>query len=458
MAPSTSSASDRPGAPARWARAILHVDMDAFYVAVEVRRDPALAGKPVVVGGSGPRGVVASASYEARAFGVRSAMPGVQARRLCPQAIFLPGDYAAYSEASAALMALFARFTPLVEPLSLDEAFLDVTGAQRRLGPPGAIGAAVRAAVEAEQDLRCSVGVAPNKFMAKLASEAAKPRATPEGARDGVEVLVVEPGRELAFLHPLPLRALWGVGPATLGRLARLGIETVGDLAALPVEAVTAAVGDAVGRHLHELANGRDERPVEVDRAAKSIGHEETFGTDRHDRGELEGELVRLADSVAARLRGSGLAGRTVTLKLRYGSFRTLTRSRSVPTPLDGGADIAREARRLLAGLDVSEGVRLIGVSVSGLARPETRQLHLDLDRPAGVQAGRPGGARAGAWVEANEAVDAIRSRFGAASIGPGALATRDGLRLLRRGAQQWGPDGDPARPHGDPAETDGDR
>jgi DNA polymerase-4 len=415
--------------------------MDAFYVAVEVRKDPTLRGKAVIVGGSGRRGVVASASYEARAFGVRSAMPSLQARRLCPQAIFLPGDYARYGEASAALMAIFARFTPLVEPLSLDEAFLDVTGAQRRLGDPAAIGAAVRAAVRDEQELACSVGVAPTKFLAKLASEAAKPTATPQGARAGAEVLVVEPGRELAFLHPLPLRALWGVGPATLARLARLGIDTVGELAALPVQAVTGAVGDAVGRHLHQLANGIDERDVEPDRATKSIGHEETFPVDRHDRAELEAELVRLADGVGARLRAAGLAGRTVTLKLRYGSFRTLTRAPSVPDPIDGGADIAREARRLLAGLDVSEGVRLLGVSVSGLARPEARQLPLDLglDGTGPGPATPPGRTRA-AWFEANEAVDAIRSKFGAASIGPGVLAAPDGIRVLRRGAQQGGP------------------
>jgi len=433
--------------------------MDAFYVAVEVRRDPSLRGKPVVVGGNSRRGVVASASYEARAFGVRSAMPSVQARRLCPQAIFLPGDYAGYGEASAALMAIFARFTPLVEPLSLDEAFLDVTGAQRRLGSPAAIGAAVRATVRTEQQLNCSVGVAPNKFLAKLGSEAAKPRATPQGARGGVEVLVVEPGRELEFLHPLPLRALWGVGPATLARLARLGIDTVGELAVLPVEAVVAAVGKAAGHHLHQLANGIDDRDVEPDRATKSIGHEETFVVDRRDRAELEAELVRLADGVAARLRGAGLAGRTVTLKLRYGSFRTLTRSHSVAAPLDGGADIAREARLLLAGLDVAEGVRLIGVSVSGLARPETRQLHLDLDLDrADEGAAGSGRARGAGWVEANQAVDAIRSRFGAASIGPGVLAGGDGIRVLRRGAQQWGPDESLATPPAGPPAPPGGR
>ncbi len=434
----------------RWRRAILHVDMDAFYVAVEQRRDPSLLRRPVVVGGTGRRGVVASASYEARAFGVRSAMPTAHARRLCPQAVFLDGDHARYGEASRRVMAIFERFTPLVEPLSLDEAFLDVTGAQTRLGDPPTIAAAIRATIAQEQHLPASVGVAPTKFLAKLASEAAKPTATPRGPRPGAGVFVVPEGGELAFLHPLPVRALWGVGPATLKRLERFGITTVGELAGLPLDALIGAVGDAHGRHLHRLAQGIDDRDVEVGRATKSIGHEETFPFDRSDRDGLEAELVRLADGVAMRLRRAGLAGRTVTLKLRYGDFRTLTRSRTVAVPVDDTAAIAREARALLHALDLGPGIRLLGVSVSGLVEPDAQQLTLDL---LGTDDGRGGAAAAettnrpardAAWREAHDTIDAIRARFGDAVIGPAVLSSGGRLRVLRRGEAAWGPT-DPA-------------
>jgi len=440
----------------RWPVAILHVDMDAFYVAVEVRRDPSLRGRPVVVGGDGARGVVAAASYEARAFGVRSAMPSVRARRLCPQALFLPGDHPAYAEASARIMAIFRSVTPLVEPLSLDEAFLDVTGAQRRLGTPPAIAAELRARIGAEEHLPCSVGVATTKFLAKLASEAAKPTPSPRGAVPGPGVKVVAPGEELAFLHPLPVKALWGVGPATLSRLERLGVRTVGDLAALPVDAVVSALGEASGRHLHALAHNHDPRHVEPDREVKSIGHEETFATDRSERAELDRELLRLADAVARRMRSAEVAGHTVTIKVRYGDFTTLTRSKRLPEPIDGGLDIARAAQRLLDGLDVSPGVRLLGVSMSGLGALTARQLSFDLDGPAASpdtgdgaaspspdSHSGPAAARLGhpdSWIEANDAVEAIRRRFGAAAIGPAALTGRTGLRIFERGRQAWGP------------------
>jgi DNA polymerase IV len=427
-----------PAVTDRWLRAIAHVDMDAFYVAVEQARDPSLVGRPVVVGGTGRRGVVASASYEARAFGVRSAMATSEARRRCPGAVFLPGDHARYGAESRRIMAVFRRFTPLVEPLSLDEAFLDVTGAQRRLGDPPRLGALVRDAVSTETGLACSVGVAPNKFLAKLASESAKPRPGPGGPTPGCGVRVVPPGAELAFLHPLPLPALWGVGPATLARLHRLGLATVGDLARIGEEALVRALGRANGRHLHRLAHGVDDRPVEVDRSPKSIGHEETFPHDRTDRRGLEDELVRLGDAVARRLRDAGLAGRTVTLKLRYGDFRTLTRSHTVAHLLDDGVAVAAQARALLDGLDVADGVRLVGVSVSGLVEPGARQLTLDLAHGSDD----PGGParRADSWQDANATVDAIRSRFGEGSIGPATLADRHGLRVLRQGEAQWGP------------------
>ncbi len=442
--------------PGWWPTAILHVDMDAFYVAVEVRRDPKLGGRPVVVGGVGPRGVVAAASYEARAYGVRSAMPSVRARRLCPQALFLPGDHAAYAAASRQIMALFAEVTPLVEPLSLDEAFLDVTGAQRRLGPPAHIATELRRRVAQEENLACSVGVASTKFLAKLASEAAKPSPSPQGAVPGRGVWVVEPGLELDFLHPLPVKALWGVGPATLTRLERLGVQTVGDLAALPLGAVVASLGGAVGRHLHELAHNCDPRPVEPDREAKSIGHEETFPVDRFDRADLHRELLRLADAVAHRLRRAEVAGHTVTLKVRYSDFKTLSRSRRLADAVDNGLELARSAQRLFDQVEVGVGIRLLGISVSGLAPVLGRQLSLDLagsvrdpasSAPSSAQAARqdttlrPGRIdRAGSWQDANDTVDEIRRRFGVSAIGPATLATANGLQIFERGQQAWGP------------------
>ena len=413
---------------------ILHVDMDAFFAAVELLRHPELRGQPVVVGGSGPRGVVAAASYEARAFGIHSAMPGARARRLCPHAVFLPGDHAHYSEVSGRVMEVFRSVTPLVEPISLDEAFLDVSGARRLLGPPTAIAAELRRRVLAAEGLHCTVGVARVKFLAKLASQGAKPKASRQGTRPGVGVLVVDPERELEFLHPLPVQALWGVGPATLARLERLGVRTVGDLAALPSDTVAASLGSAAGAHLHALANAVDPRPVVVEQGAKSIGHEETFARDLHAVDALTVELVRLADAVGSRLRTAGLAGRTITLKVRFGDFRTVTRSTTVATPVDSGHRLGTLARELLATLDPGPGIRLLGLSVSQLDDGEVRQLSLD---DLGADAGAD-------WSGAESAVDAIRARFGAGAVGPASLAGPTGLRVARRGGQQWGPDAEP--------------
>jgi DNA polymerase-4 len=407
-------------------RTILHVDMDAFFVSVELRRRPELRGLPVVVGGTGPRGVVAAASYEARRYDVHSALPSAVARRRCPHAIFLPGDHALYSEVSEQVREIFDRYTPLVEPLALDEAFLDVTGATRLFGEGVTIAERIRVDVASELDLTCSVGVAPNKFLAKMASVEAKPRARREGITPGRGVVAVEPGHELEFLHPLPVSRLWGVGPVTFDKLDRLGVRTVAELAALGEQVVVNALGRAQGTHLLALANAHDERPVEVAREAKSIGHEETYPADLTERRQLARELVRLADAVASRLRSAGVAGRTVTLKVRFAGFRTVTRSVTPGSPLDTGPEIVAALEPLLHALDIDDGVRLLGVSASNLTQP-TQQLSLldDIDNPH----------------RAATAIDEIRERFGSGAIGPASAVGPEGLRPVRKGSQQWGPD-----------------
>jgi DNA polymerase IV len=423
-------------------RTILHVDMDAFFVSVELRRRPELRGKPVVVGGLGPRGVVAAASYEARRYGVYSAMPGAIAKRLCPDAIFLSGDHELYSSVSRQVHEIFAEATPVVEGLALDEAFLDVTGSLRLLGEGAAIGQHLRDRIQQSLDLSCSVGVAPNKFLAKLASVAAKPRALPTGVEPGAGVFEVRPGDELAFLHPLPVQKLWGVGPATLERLQRLGVHTVGDLAALGEKALVTALGNASGRHLYALSMADDDRPVESDRAVKSIGHEETFARDLYETAELRTELVRLTDAVATRLRAADTGARTLTLKVRFAGFITITRSTTVPSPVATAAAILNAVGPLLAGIDATPGVRLIGVHASNFGEP-AEQLSLD---DLFTDSER---APATDWTDASVAIDAIRERFGNSAIGPASTVSRGGLRLVKRGAQQWGPD------HDRPAEGD---
>jgi DNA polymerase-4 len=424
-------------------RTILHVDMDAFYVAVELRRRPELRGRPVVVGGTGPRGVVAAASYEARRYGVHSAMPTATARRLCPHAVFLPGDHETYAAVSAQVRAHFEAVTPLVEPLALDEAFLDVTGARTLLGDGVTIAHRLRDAIREDLGLTCSVGVATRKFIAKLASVEAKPRATPAGVQPGPGVFEVRPGEELAYLHRLPVRRLWGVGPATFAKLDRMGVRTIGDLAALDPRVVVGALGRAHGQHLVDLANGRDERAVEPDREVKSIGHEETFAHDLHDPDDLRRELVRLADAVAARLRAAGTGARTLTLKVRDGQFTTRTRSTTVAGAVDTADAIVRALAPLLDEIDRSRGVRLLGVSASRFG-PPAQQLGFD-DLLTGTSSPeRPD--RAARWREASRAIDGVRARFGPAAIGPASSVAvgRDGrrrVRVVRPGAQQWGPD-----------------
>ena len=411
-------------------RQILHVDMDAFFVSVELRRRPDLVGQPVVVGGTGNRGVVAAASYEARRFGVHSAMPSAVAKRRCPHAVFLPGDHGLYGEVSVQVREILDRYTPLVEPLSLDEAFLDVTGSVRLFGPAPEIAASIRGAVADELALGCSVGVAPNKFLAKLASVEAKPRATPAGVESGPGVVVVTAGDEQLFLDPLPVQRLWGVGPVTLDKLHRIGIRQVSDFAVVGESLLASALGAGQARHLLGLSKGIDDRPVEPEREAKSISHEETYPTNKCEFAELQRELVRLADAVASRLRAAGVGARTLTLKLRFDTgFQTITRSVTCPEAVELAPEIIGLLTPLLEAIDPSPGVRLLGVGGSNLV-PSTRQLSLDDlldDRPD--------------WASTTEALDRIRDRFGSSAIGPASALESGRLRVVRRGEQQWGPD-----------------
>lgn len=416
------------GRPPDGRAGFLHVDMDAFFAAVEIRRHPKLADRPVIVGGAGRRGVVAAASYAARSFGVHSAMASIRARRLCPDAVFLPGDYAQYAEVSGRIMELLRDVTPWVEPLSLDEAFLDVRGALRLSGPPVKIARALRQRIFEQEGLTCSVGIATTKFIAKMATNHAKPGPSRSGPVFGSGVFLVRAGAELDFLHPLPVGRLWGVGPATSRRLATLGVETIADLASLPVEVLKSSLGTALGAHLNRLAHGIDERGVVTTRSPRSIGHEETYPHDLVSRDQLDLELIRLCDSVASRLRAAGLCARTITIKVRFGDFTTLTRSLTLQDPVDSLIPMVAAAAGLLDRIDPTPGVRLLGVSCSGLVEATSKQLSiLDLD-PAGS-------------LETDQVVDDIRGRFGAGSIGPAALA-RPGERLKVReyGSQQWGP------------------
>lgn len=406
----------------RDAATMLHLDLDAFFASVEQRDDPALRGRPVIVGGTADRGVVAAASYEARAFGVHSAMPTVRARRLCPDAVFLRPRFDAYEASSREVMAIMRSVTPLVEPLSLDEAFLDVAGAGRLVGGPHEIAQHLRTRIRAEVGLTASVGGATTKMLAKIASDLAKP--------DGIRI--VEPGTELAVLHPLPVRRLWGVGPATHQRLERFGVVTVGDLAAMPEATLVSALGDAAGRHLHALAWNRDERAVEPGRGVKSIGHEETFATDRTDRADLTRELDRMVDRVATRLRAAALVGRTVQVKVRYHDFRTVTRAHTVAVATDLATDIGAVARDLLAGLEIGGGVRLLGVSVSGLREPGHEAEQLSFAAPDAVEQRAERRAL-------ELAVDAVRERFGSDALGSAAHTDRGRLRTDRAGSQ-YGP------------------
>jgi len=387
---------------------ILHVDMDAFYASVELVTRPELRGKPVIVGG-GQRGVVLSATYEARAMGVHSAMPMSRARRVAPDAIVIEPHHERYAEVSAGVMAIFSSITPLVEPLSLDEAFLDVSGALRRLGSPTPIAELIRARVYDEQRITCSVGVAPTKFIAKLGSTQAKP--------DGL--LVIPADRVVAFLHPLPVAALWGVGERTEERLVSLGLRTVGDIAHTPVDTLTRALGQASGQRLHDLAWGRDDRDVVPDAAEKSIGNEETFARDVDDPEVIAREILRLAQKVAARARCHGIRGRTVVLKVRFADFTTITRSRTLDAPTDVGQVIYDTASDLYAALRLQRArIRLVGVRLEGLVDLEGSAEQLLFDD--GLSAS-PIDRRA-----AEVAADRLRERFGHDVVRPARLWVED--------------------------------
>ncbi|WP_309064396.1 DNA polymerase IV [Microbacterium sp.] len=371
---------------------ILHVDMDAFYAAVEVLHDPSLRGLPLIIGSPDGRSVVSSASYEARRYGVRSAMPVAQAIRLCPTARIVPPDFTRYRAVSAQVMAIFEQITPLVEPLSIDEAFLDVRGARRLWGSPREIGALIRRRVADEVGITCSVGVAATKHVAKMASTIAKP--------DGM--LVVAATDTADFLAPRPVRAMWGVGPKAAEALEARGIRLIRDIRAASASTLERAVGPGLAARIRELADGHDPRPVETHRAEKSLGHEETFERDVTDRDLLRSELLRLADRVAVRLRRAEWEAGVVAIKIRFADFTTLTRSQSLPEPTSLGQRIGDVARSLFDDIERHDPVRLVGVRAERL---------------------RPAGGAIALWDEDEDwrrvegTLDEARSKFGAAMI-----------------------------------------
>ncbi len=386
-------------------RRIIHMDMDAFYAAVETLDRPEIKGRPVIVGGSSRRGVVSSASYEARAYGIHSAQPIATAKRLCPDGVFLPVRMRRYQEVSSRIMEIFGRFTPLVEPVSIDEAFLDVTGSERLFGSVVEIAGALKKLVLEETGLTVSAGVAPNKFLAKIASDMDKP--------DGLTV--VEPGMVAAFLDPLPIDRLWGVGEATRRTLTgTLGVRRIGDLKRLPRGLLERRFGK-LGLRLYDLARGRDEREVVPGHEVKSIGHERTYPEDILDRDRARREILYLADLVARRLRRKGFSGKTVTLKVKYADFTLRTRSSTLALGTDDAREIYAACLALLPRTEVGRRpLRLLGVSVSNLEREMDRQLALFQDE------------RRLKKRRLNLATDRVQEKFGDRVIGPGSLLERD--------------------------------
>jgi len=391
-------------------RTIIHLDLDAFYASVEQLDDPSLRGRPVIVGGMGLRSVVCAASYEARKFGVRSAMPSVRARRLCPEGVFLPPRFDRYGALSEQVFGIYRRFTPLVEPLALDEAFLDVTRSRALHGPGRDIAVAIKSSVREECGLKVSAGIAEVKLAAKIACDLGKP--------DGL--VEVPPGGVAAFLSPLPVWRLWGVGTVTEAALRRIGVASIGDLQRLPESALAPAVGASHARDLRALAVGDDPREVVADEAARSVGAEETFGEDLSDRGVLEQEILAQSVRVGRRLRAAGLSGRVVTLKVKYADFTQVTRRVTLVRATDDDQAIFEAARAQLSRIDLSRPVRLTGVSVSDFAGAAERgQLGLFADPLAEPP---PESARRRAL---HGALDALAHRFGDQAVVRADLADR---------------------------------
>ncbi|CAN2235931.1 DinP Nucleotidyltransferase/DNA polymerase involved in DNA repair [actinobacterium SCGC AAA044-D11] len=379
---------------------ILHVDMDAFFASVEERDNPALKGKAVVVG-TGVRGVVSAANYEARKFGIHSAMPVGRAKRLAPHAIFVPPNMSRYSEVSSHIMEIFRSVTPLVEPLSLDEAFLDVTGAKRLLGDGREIAKQIRAKVEASEGITCSVGIATTKFIAKLASGRCKPNGMLEIASD----------RVLEFLHPLPVNAIWGVGPKTNEELQKLGLRTVADIANTPRQTLIRALGEAAGASLYELSWGRDYRDVEPEEVDKSISAAETFDSDTEDQEIVLRELLRLTEKATYRMREKDFSARTISIKVRFADFKTITRSKTVPLAISATHEVFEVVKNLFLALKLDRArIRLVGVSLDGLEDGVDASEQLIL------------GEREKGWRQATAAIDKASARFGQGSVRPARL------------------------------------
>jgi DNA polymerase-4 len=380
---------------------ILHIDMDAFFALVEVRENPSLAGKQVIVGYDGNRGVVLSATYEARKLGVHSAMPMSRALRLAPNAIVVEPDHEKYSEVSENVMAIFESITPLVQPLSVDEAFLDISGAQKLMGTPSQIGEVIRARVSDEQGITCSVGVASTMFVAKLATNFAKP--------DGLHVVPAD--KVIEFLHPLPIGALWGVGEKTAEQLSRLGLVNVSDIANTPVKTLARVVGQAAAEHLYELSWGRDPRTVTPNQAEKSIGAERTFESDIDDPEEILAQILDLSNKVAKRLRAANYFSRTITIKVRFADFTSVTRSKSLPSSTDLANDIYATSKSLFEAMHLQRArIRLVGVRATGLVPTSESSVQLEFSE------------RDSGWREAEEAMDQVSLKFGNSAVKPARL------------------------------------
>jgi DNA polymerase-4 len=378
---------------------ILHVDMDAFYASVAEKDNPKLKGKAVVVG-AGRRGVVSAANYEARKFGIRAAMPVYKAKALAPHAIFISPDMARYEEVSRSVMSIFHDITPLVEPISLDEAFLDVTGSRRLLGDGQTIAKLIRARVEQKEGITCSVGIAHNKFIAKIASNQCKPNG----------LLEIDPEKVLEFLHPLAAKEIWGVGPKTNEQLAKMGLQTVGDIANTPRSTLIRVLGQASGGSLYELAWGRDYRDVEIEHIEKSISSSETFDQDLDSQEEILKEFLRLTERSVERMREKGFAAGTISIKVRFTDFKTISRSKTVDLPITGTQEIFEVVKNLYLSLNLENVlIRLVGVSLDSLVEDEEiNQMVL--------------GQRTSGWQQADKAVDRIKNKFGSASLRPARL------------------------------------